>query len=152
MAPVSSGYSIVVATPSRIVVGAFTMIACVTPLTACATGTRGAPELGNVETSNEPYYFVGPWFDGLRLSHVEPYERGVADIAYGTCEPPPEGGCAPPLDLQHRLCLGRVTVVVFVGANAKPGRAARAAKALRPLSRGASNGMPHVAFDRSPAC
>jgi hypothetical protein len=133
--------------------------ACVTFLSACGSG--GALDLGVYEKSAQPYYYVGRSFDGLRLSKVDPYQvskldpsqAGVASIVYGTCKPPPEGGCPPPLELQHRLCRGRLTIVIYVGANPKPGRARRAAHALRPLSQGARRrGKPRLAFDEAPAC
>jgi hypothetical protein len=50
------------------------------------------------------------------------------------------------------LCRGRVTVVIFVGTNPKPGRATRAAHELRPLSKGARGVKPDLAFDRAPPC
>src|ERR1043166_2309001 len=118
-------------TASAVCVGA-----CVVFLAACGAG--GRPNLTDFKNSREPYYFVGPSFDGLRLTHVEPYNAaGVASFIYGTCEPTADGGCPAPLELQHRLCRGRVTVVIFTGADPKPGRAARAAHALHPLSKGA---------------
>src|SRR5215208_48801 len=77
----------------------------------------------------------------------------------GTCEPPDtglfgEGGCPVPLVLQHRLCHGVVTVSIFVGQGAKPGSANRAAKALRPLSKGARvrAERPAIVFDRGVPC
>jgi hypothetical protein len=134
----------------------------VASLTACELGSSGdrsgvpdfnAADLGRFEKSEKPYFYVGRSFDGLRLRHVQPYDAGVASLVYGTCDPPPEGGCPPPLELQHRLCRGRVTVVIYVGADPKPGRAARAARALRALSRGARGVLrPSITFDRAPAC
>ncbi len=132
---------------------AVTIIACVTSLSACGSNGAGiAPELAKLRKSRQPYYYVGRSFDGLRLVHVERYDGGVANLIYGTCDAGDDQGCAPPLALQHRLCRGRVTVVIFVGANPKPGRAARAQHALRPLSRGGRQLTPDVAFDRSPPC
>jgi hypothetical protein len=123
----------------------------VTVLSACGSGS-GVPNLAKYEKSRQPYYYVGRSFDGLHLSGVQPYQAGVASIFYGTCKPPRDGGCAPPLELQHRLCSGRLTVVIFVGANPNPGRASRAAHALRPLSNGARGGKPLLAFNRAPPC
>lgn len=125
--------------------------ACVVSLAACGS-SGGTPDLTRFKDSRRPYYYVGRTFDGLRLTHAEQYIRGVALFAYGTCNPPPDGGCPAPLELQHRLCRGRVTVVIFIGVDPKPGRAARAARALRPLSKGAKGVKPDVAFDRSPPC
>jgi hypothetical protein len=117
----------------------------------CTTG-HGAVNLDTLRNADAPYYYVGPSFDGLGVSHVEQYQGGVADIIYGTCEAKSDQGCAPPLELQHRLCRGRVTVVIFVGQDAKSDSAARAADALRPLSKGAREQEPDVAFDSSPLC
>jgi hypothetical protein len=137
---------------SRAVVAVAT-IACVTSLTACgANGDGISSELAKLRMSQQPYYYVGRSFEGLRLVHLEQYDGGVANFIYGTCKAGDDQGCAPPLALQHRLCGGRVTVVIFVGVNPKPGRAAHAQHALRPLSRGARQVTPDVAFDRSPPC
>jgi hypothetical protein len=132
-----------------VVVASFVSVAF---LSACGSGRSGGLDLGKYENSRKAYFYVGRSFDGLRLSNVQPYQGGVAEIIYGTCKPPPDGGCPPPLELQHRLCRGRVTVVIYIGANPKPGRAARAAHALRPLSDGARRNKPLLAFDRAPAC
>jgi hypothetical protein len=105
-----------------------------------------------LKDADAPYYYVGPSFDGVEISHVERYDAGVADIVYGTCQAGDDEGCAPPLQLQHRLCRDRVTVVIFVGQGAKRGSAARAADALRPLSKAARGRHADVAFDRSPPC
>lgn len=126
-------------------------LTCIVGFLAACGGSAG--DLTSVEGSSLPYFWAGSSFDGLELEHVEPYdETGVAFLVYGTCEPSSDGGCPPPLELQHRRCGPRVTVVIFVGADPEPGRAARAAKALRPLSDGARGVRPSVAFDRSPAC
>jgi hypothetical protein len=121
-----------------------------TALAAGCTSGDGAVSLDDLRNADAPYYYVGPSFDGLKVSHVERYQGGVADIIYGTCEAKSDQGCAPPLDLQHRLCHGQVTIVIFVGQGAKNDSGARAADALRPLSKGARKHEPDVAFDRSP--
>jgi hypothetical protein len=124
--------------------------ACVVSLTACGSNGGSTPDLAKLKNSRQPYYWVGRSFDGLRLSDVLTYDAGVASLFYGTCKPATDGGCPAPLELQHRLCGGRVTVVIFLGANPKSGRAARAAHALRPLSKGARRMKPDLAFDRAP--
>ena len=108
----------------------------------------GSPDVDDLRSSDAPYYYVGESFEGLEISHVERYQRDVATLVYGDCEARSDEGCAPPLELQHRLCRSTVTVVIF----ARDGRAARAADALRPRSRGANPGRPKVALQRSPRC
>ena len=76
------------------------------------------------------------------------YQRSDAAITYGDCKARSDEGCAPPLELEHRLCHGTVTVVIW----AKETLAARAADALRPLSRGANGRRPEIAFNHSPRC
>jgi len=140
--------------PSRgSVVVAAAVIACTSLSAGCSSGAASA-DVADLRDARAPYYYVGSSFDGLKISHVERYQRGVGDIIYGTCEANSDQGCGPPLELQHRLCHGAVTVVIFTGQGAKRGSAARAADALRPLSRGARERErgPNVAFDRSPAC
>lgn len=125
------------------------VIACASALAAC--GGDG-PDLASFESSSEPYFYAGRSFDGLDLTHVEPYETGVGFLIYGTCAASSDTGCAPPLELQHRMCGNRLTVVIFVGTDPKPGRPARAAKALVPISRGAKGVRPRLAFGNSPPC
>ena len=132
------------------VASAASIVACASLLAACG---GHEVDLAEFESSDRPYFYAGESFDGLSLTHVEPYDAtGVGFLIYGTCEASSDTGCAPPLELQHRLCGGRLTVVIFVGSDLKPGRAARAAKALEPLSRGARGVKPSLAFDSSPPC
>src|SRR5207244_12878090 len=69
-------------------------------------------------------------------------------ITDGDCKARSDEGRAPPLELEHRLCHGTVTVVIW----AEETLAARAAGALRPLSRGANGRRPEIAFNHSPRC
>jgi hypothetical protein len=41
-------------------------------------------------------YWLGSSFDGLALEHGD-----RTTYIYGTCVPPPDGGCAPPLQVQN---------------------------------------------------
>jgi hypothetical protein len=128
-----------------------TVIAC-TPLVAGCTSEDRSVSLDDLRKADAPYYYVGSSFDGFELSHVERYQGGVASILYGTCDAGSDGGCPLPLELQHRLCQGRVTISIFVGQGAKRGSARRAAAALRPLSKGARKQKPDVVFDTGVAC
>ena len=92
---------------------------------------NGPVEVERLRRSKAPYFWVGRTFDGLDLTHTEAYgdaSKTVASLIYGRCEV--AGGWfkdgAPPLELQHRLCGDELIVVIFVGAEPKPGRAARA--------------------------
>jgi hypothetical protein len=128
-----------------------TVLACAALVAGCTSGDRSASldDLGKADT---PYYYVGWSFDGFELSHVERYRDDVASILYGTCDAPSDGGCPPPLELQHTLCHGRVRISIFVGQGAKRGSARRAAAAPRPLSKGARKQTPDVVFDTGVAC
>ena len=130
---------------------AATVIACTALVASCTSGDHSV-SLDDLRKADAPYYYVGSSFDGFELSHVERYRDGVASILYGTCDAPSEGGCPLPLELQHKLCHGRVTISIFVGQGAKRGSARRAATALRPLSRGAQRQKPDVVFDTGVAC
>lgn len=130
------------------------LVACAGVTAGCTSGDQ-SPNLDDVRDAEVPYYYVGPSFDGFEVTHVQPYREGTADILYGTCEPPgDEGGCPLPLELQHRLCHGVVTVSIFVGQGAKRGSAKRAARALRPLSEGARvrTEEPVIVFDHGVPC
>jgi hypothetical protein len=41
-------------------------------------------------------YYLGLSFEGEKLSHAEP-----GFFVYGTCDPGPDSGCAPPIQIQH---------------------------------------------------
>jgi hypothetical protein len=129
---------------------AATFFACAVAAAGCSSGDRSL-NLDDLRNAEAPYYYVGRSFDGYDVSYVSRYRAGEASILYGTCKPPSgEGGCPPPLQLQHRLCLGVVTISIF----AESGTAHRAAKALRPLSKGARarTQRPVVVFDRGVSC
>jgi hypothetical protein len=132
----------------RSVVGAVSTVAVIAGCALAVGCSDGGSDVDDLRSSEAPYYYVGQSFDGLKISHVERYQDGVATLIYGTCKARGDEGCAPPLELQHRLCHGIVTVVIF--ANKR--RAIRAAHALRPLSRGARARRPEIALDRSPGC
>jgi hypothetical protein len=129
------------------------LFASIVVAAGCTSGDRSV-NLDELRTADAAYYYVGPSFDGHDASHIERYRAGVASIIYGTCDLGDDDGCSPPLEIQHRLCLGVVTISIFVGQGAKPGSARRAAEALRPLSAGARarTTRPAVVFDRGVAC
>jgi hypothetical protein len=122
-------------------------------LAAGCTSNRSV-KLDDLRDAEAPYYYVGPSFDGYDVSYVSRYSAGTASIIYGNCNAGDDEGCPPPLEVQHRLCQGVVTISIFVGRGAKRGSARRAAKALRPLSKGARARMkrPTVVFDRGVSC
>jgi hypothetical protein len=129
---------------------AATVIANTLFAAGCSSGDRSV-SIADLRKADAPYYYVGRSFDGYDVSDVLRYRADEASILYGTCKQPSgEGGCAPPLQLQHRLCLGVVTISIF----AESGTARRAAKALRPLSKGARarTQKPVVVFDRGVSC
>ena len=106
--------------------------------------------LDKMRDDSRAYYWVGKSFAGLELTYAETYQGRFATLIYGTCEPPSDGGCAPPLEIQNVRCTsGSVTVTIFGRARL----AARAEKALRPLNEAARNAdTPIVSFDRSMLC
>jgi hypothetical protein len=139
--------------------GILAIVFAVVAVSGCSVGhllPAHSADLEKLERSNKPYFFVGRTFDGLELTHTETYETAddnTATLVYGDCEPVgDDGGCAPPLELQHRLCGDELAVVIYVGVDRKPGRAARAANALRPVNDAARRIEPDVAFDRAPPC
>jgi len=121
-------------------------VAVIAGSAGCANG--GSPEVNDLRNSDAAYYYVGESFHGLKISYVERYQRSDAAIIYGDCEARGDQGCAPPLELQHRLCHGAVTVVI----SANETLAARAADALRSSSRGARGRRPEIALHHSPGC
>jgi hypothetical protein len=134
---------------------AATFFACTVAATGCSSGDDRSLTLDDLRNAEAPYYYVGSSFEGHDVSYIFRYRAGEASIDYGKCEPPSsglfgEGGCPVPLQLQHRLCLGVVTISIF----GNPGIARRAAKALRPLSKGARARAqkPVVVFDTGVSC
>ena len=133
---------------------AATFVACTVASAGCNSGNR-SPNLDDLRNADAPYYYVGRSFEGHDVSYISRYRDGEASILYGTCKQPSsglfgEGGCAPPLEIQHRLCLGVITISIF----GNPGIARRAAEALRPLSKGARarTKKPIVVFDTGVSC
>lgn len=134
---------------------AATFFACTVAAAGCSSGDDRSLNLDDLRNAEAPYYYVGSSFEGHDVSYIYRYRAGEASIDYGTCEPPSsglfgEGGCPVPLQLQHRLCLGVVTISIF----GNPDIARRAAKSLRPLSRGARarTQKPVVVFDTGVSC
>ena len=90
-----------------------TRTACLASLLALAAGCspfdREVPD-GTLDREDvqrlardakRPVYYVGLRFAGLALTDAEVSPRGGL-IVYGTCElPRGEGGCAPPIQIQH---------------------------------------------------
>jgi hypothetical protein len=119
------------------------------------TFPAGPIRLAEMRADSRPYYWVGGEFEGLELTHAEPYDRGQSSVTYGTCEMPTglfaEGACRPPLTVLNLFCAnGHVAVTLYGNGG---GRAARAAKLLRPLNDAARRvGPPAVNFGPSPLC
>ena len=112
------------------------LFACTLFAVGCTSGGRST-KLNDLRNADAPYYYVGSSFDGHDVSYVAKYRAGTASIIYGTCRTGSDGGCPPPLEIQHRLCHDVLTISIFVGQGAKRVSARRAAEALRPLSKGA---------------
>jgi hypothetical protein len=125
------------------------LLAATAVAAGCTSGHRSV-NLDELRKADAPYYYVGPSFDGDDVSYVSRYRAGEANVVYGTCKAGDDQGCSPPLALQHRLCLGVVTISIFGNS----GNARRAAAALRPLSSGARarTTKPVVVFDRGVSC
>jgi hypothetical protein len=52
-----------------------------------------------------PLYWVGPRFEQWKLTHADIGQGSISSFIYGTCDPGPDGGCPPPLDIQIQpLC------------------------------------------------
>jgi hypothetical protein len=63
-------------------------------LAAAITGSA------NAQPADGGPYWLGPSYLGLQLKIVPPNS-----YIYGTCDPPPDGGCVPPYDVQnYRSC------------------------------------------------
>jgi hypothetical protein len=124
----------------------------------CQHGSVLVPDgpvlLEEMRADEWPYFWVGDSFEELELTRAEPYSGRFASLLYGQCEVRrwfSDGGCAPPLSVQNVLCRsGKVNVAIYGDGG---GRAARAAKALRPLNDAAhAAGEPMITFDRSMDC
>jgi len=134
---------------------AATCFACTVAAGGCSSGDDRSLNLDDLRNAEAPYYYVGSSFEGQDVSYIFRYRAGKASIDYGTCDPPDtglfgEGGCPVPLQLQHRLCHGVVTISIFSTSRSYR----RVAKALRPLSKGARARAqkPFVVFDRGVSC
>jgi hypothetical protein len=64
-----------------------------------ATGCAGSAsdDLEELRRSKpKDTYFLGESFEGYELEHAEP-----GFFVYGTCDPAPDSGCGPPVQIQH---------------------------------------------------
>jgi hypothetical protein len=72
--------------------------AALAALLPAACGGSVTDDLAKLKSSAPPdIYYLGESFEGEKLTHVE--SRGF--FAYGTCDPGPDSGCAPPVQIQH---------------------------------------------------
>lgn len=128
---------------------AATLFASTVAAAGCTSGDQSV-NLDDLRNAEAPYYYVGRSFEGDEASFISRYRDHQASILYGTCHAGDDGGCAPPLEIQHSLCLGVVTISIF----GNRGKAQRAAEALRPLSQGARSRAkrPAIVFDRGVSC
>lgn len=84
----------------------FLLLVLLVPLTGCdGNDDWGKPGPGSVDVPTEARdaYFVGSEFAGLPLERALVPPNGAGEstsFIYGDCEPPAEGGCAPPLEIQ----------------------------------------------------
>jgi hypothetical protein len=70
-------------------------------ITLCMLGSASAA--GNAaQVEDGGPYWLGPSYLGLQLDVVPP-----SSYIYGTCDPPPDGGCAPPYEIQHHRSCAR---------------------------------------------
>ena len=67
-------------------------------LGGCASGSVDLSEYRRPEVP--PTYWLGETFEGLELTDAHGGPEGPTFV-YGTCESSSNGGCAPPLELQH---------------------------------------------------
>ena len=118
---------------------------------------RGPIKLLELRNSGRPYYWLGRSFDGLQLTYADATSAQGADFIYGQCKAGGgfliDSGCEPPLTVQNKFCPVDNIVVVIYTDGKSPGRAARAAKAIRRLDPLTAPGLHlTVRFGRSPPC
>jgi hypothetical protein len=72
---------------------------------AASCGGGAQDDLDELRRDAPPdVYYLGESFEGEELSHVD---GGRRFFVYGTCDPGPETGCAPPIQIQHRAFVAR---------------------------------------------
>jgi hypothetical protein len=73
-------------------------------LVGCAAAPHrrpGADDLRRLQqNTDEPVYYPGLIFDGLRLTDALDQGEHRSLLVYGTCTPEPDSGCAPPIEIQ----------------------------------------------------
>jgi hypothetical protein len=70
-------------------------------ITLCVLGLASAA--GNAaQVEDGGPYWLGPSYLGLKLDVVPP-----SSYIYGSCDPPPDGGCVPPYEVQHHRSCAR---------------------------------------------
>jgi len=79
---------------------------------SCGYAAASAPSLGEVEAFDAyRVFYAGPEVNGNPLEHVNKSREdeiprlgersAIWDFPYGTCTPPPDGGCSLPIDVQN---------------------------------------------------
>lgn len=79
---------------------------------SCGYAAASAPDLSEVEAFDAyRVYYAGPEVNGIPLegagkSREDEIPRlgersAIWDLSYGTCTPPPDGGCSLPIDVQN---------------------------------------------------
>jgi hypothetical protein len=122
-------------------------LAVVATVGALAVGCGGTASLDEMSADSKPYYWLGKSFQGLPLTHAEPYVGGRASFVYGDCEAKSDMGCAPPLEVQNVVCESGGAGVTIYSSTAL---ADRAEHALRPLNDAAREaGTPLVIAEGS---
>ena len=78
------------------------LLALATPLLAGCLHPAPPPDVPAARGFDRfPLYWLGEEFEGHPLVHVDARrESSIVTFVYGDCDPPPEGGCSPPLQLQ----------------------------------------------------
>lgn len=81
---------------------ALALVALAAPFVAGCFHPAPPPDVGAARAYDRfPLYWVGEEFEGLPLVHVDARpESDIVAFVYGDCDPPPEGGCSPPLQIQ----------------------------------------------------
>ena len=81
---------------------ALALVALASPFVAECFHPAPPPDVGAARAYDRfPLYWVGEEFEGLPLVHVDARpESDIVAFVYGDCDPPPEGGCSPPLQIQ----------------------------------------------------
>lgn len=97
------------------------LVLLVVPVLTGCLHPAAPPDIGAArEFDRYPLYWAGEEFEGVPLVHVDARpDSDIVTFVYGDCDPPPEGGCSPPLQIQIMALCPHLEIVTLPQAGTR---------------------------------